>query len=165
MKTKRLYLRIEQKAKLMKKVLFTALLAMAFNFGFAAENADLFKVDDQEINAEFAQLNELEQFVSANEGITLSEINPSNPLVQNMSNSSDILGVLSTLRGDPPMGIPSFAWGACLGVAGIAIVYFVADDRDETKKALIGCVVVEGGLLLVYVIVWVLILGTGFAAF
>jgi hypothetical protein len=63
------------------------------------------------------------------------------------------------------LGIPSFAWGACLGVAGIAIVYFVADDRDETKKALIGCAVVEGGLFVVYVIVWVLILGSGFAAF
>ncbi len=149
----------------MKKALFTALLALAFNLGFAAENAELFKVDDQEINAEFAQLNELEQFVSANEGITLAEINPSNPLVQNVNNSSDILGILSTLRGDPPLGIPSFVWGACFGVAGIAVVYFVADDRDETKKAFIGCAVVEGGLFIIYIIVWVLILGTGFGSF
>ena len=37
----------------MKKLLFTALLALAFNLGNATENADLFKVDDQEINAEF----------------------------------------------------------------------------------------------------------------
>ena len=58
----------------MKKALFTALLALAFNLGFAAESADLFKVDDQEINTEFAQLNELEQFVNANEGITIRAI-------------------------------------------------------------------------------------------
>jgi hypothetical protein len=148
----------------MKKVLFTALLALAFNIGNATENADLFKVDDQEINAEFAQLNELEQFVEANEGLTLSEINTNNPLVQNLNNSSDILGVLSTLRGEPPLGIPSFAWGACFGVAGIAIVYFVSDDREETKKAFTGCVVVEGVVILIYV-VYVVIVGASLFAF
>jgi hypothetical protein len=148
----------------MKKVLFTALLALIFNFGNATENADLFKIDDQEINAEFAQLNELEQFVEANEGLTLSEINTNNPLVQNLNNSSDILGVLSTLRGEPPLGIPSFAWGACFGVAGIAIVYFVSDDRDETKKAFTGCVVVQGVVVLIY-IVYVVIVGASLFAF
>jgi hypothetical protein len=148
----------------MKKVLFTALLALIFNFGNATENADLFKIDDQEINAEFAQLNELEQFVEANEGLTLSEINTNNPLVQNLNNSSDILGVLSTLRGEPPLGIPSFAWGACFGVAGIAIVYFVSDDRDETKKAFTGCVVVQGVVILIY-IVYVVIVGASLFAF
>jgi hypothetical protein len=148
----------------MKKVLFTALLALIFNFGNATENADLFKIDDQEINAEFSQLNELEQFVEANEGLTLSEINTNNPLVQNLNNSSDILGVLSTLRGEPPLGIPSFAWGACFGVAGIAIVYFVSDDRDETKKAFTGCVVVQGVVILIY-IVYVVIVGASLFAF
>lgn len=148
----------------MKKVLFTALLALAFNIGNATENADLFRVDDQEINAEFAQLNELEHFVEANEGLTLSEINTNNPLVQNLNNSSDILGVLSTLRGEPPLGIPSFAWGACFGVAGIAIVYFVSDDREETKKAFTGCVVVEGVVILIYV-VYVVIVGASLFAF
>lgn len=149
----------------MKKLFFTALFALAFIMGNATENADLFKVDDQEINAEFAQLNELEQFVEANEGLTLSEININNPLLQNLNNSSDILGVLSTLRGEPPLGIPSFAWGACFGVIGIAIVYFVTDDREESKKALTGCVVVEGALLLIYLVVVVVILGNGFFAF
>ena len=153
----------KKKTTLMKKVLFTALLALAFNIGNATENADLFKVDDQEINAEFAQLNELEQFVEANEGLTLSEINTNNPLVQNLNNSSDILGVLSTLRGEPPLGIPSFAWGACFGVAGIAIVYFVSDDREETKKAFTGCVVVEGVVILIYV-VYVVIVGASLFA-
>jgi hypothetical protein len=148
----------------MKKVLFTALLALTFNLGNATENSDLFKVDDQEINAEFAQLNDLEQFVEANEGLTLSEINTNNPLVQNLNNSSDILGVLSTLRGEPPLGIPSFAWGACFGVAGIAIVYFVSDDRDETRSALTGCVVVQGVALLIY-IVYVVAVGAAFLAF
>jgi hypothetical protein len=148
----------------MKKVLFTALLALAFNLGFAAESADLFKVDDQEINTEFAQLNELEQFVNANEGITLEEINPSNPLVQNVNNSSDILGILSTLRGDAPLGIPSFVWGLCLSWVGVLVVYFVADDRDETKKAFTGCAV-NAGLYIIFVVVYVFIIGNSFLFF
>jgi hypothetical protein len=74
------------------------------------------------------------------------------------------LGVLSTLRGEPPLGIPSFAWGACFGVAGIAIVYFVSDDRDETKKAFTGCVVVQGVVVLIY-IVYVVIVGASLFAF
>jgi hypothetical protein len=148
----------------MKKALFTALLALAFNLGFAAESADLFKVDDQEINTEFAQLNELEQFVNANEGITLEEINPSNPLVQNVNNSSDILGILSTLRGDAPLGIPSFVWGLCLSWVGVLVVYFVADDRDETKKAFTGCAV-NAGLYIIFVVVYVFIIGNSFLFF
>jgi hypothetical protein len=154
----------KKKLHSMKKVLFTALLALTFNLGNATENADLFKVDDQEINAEFAQLNELEQFVEANEGLTLSEINTNNPLVQNLNNSSDILGILSTLRGEPPLGIPSFAWGACFGVAGIAVVYFVSDDRDETRKAFTGCAVVQGVAILIY-IVYVVAVGASILAF
>ncbi|HOY48888.1 MAG TPA: hypothetical protein PL185_03500 [Flavobacteriales bacterium] len=148
----------------MKKALFTALLALAFNLGFAAESADLFKVDDQEINTEFAQLNELEQFVNANEGITLEEINPSNPLVQNVNNSSDILGILSTLRGDAPLGIPSFVWGLCLSWVGVLVVYFVADDRDETKKAFTGCAV-NAGLYIIWIVVYVVIIGNSFLFF
>jgi len=148
----------------MKKVLFSALLAFAFTLGNAS-NAELFSVNEQELNTEFAQLNELEAFVEANEGITASEINAENPLVANLETSGDVLGALASFGGEPPLGIPSFLWGCVLGVAGIAIVYFVADDRDETKKALIGCAV-STGVGVLFWIVYVLILGaSGFLFF
>jgi hypothetical protein len=133
----------------MIKVLFSIMLAFTFSVGFAG-NAELFQVDEQEINAEFAQLNELEAFVEANNGITASEINAENPLVANLSTSNDILGALSSLAGEPPLGIPSFVWGLCLSWVGLGIVYFVADDRDETKKALIGCLVSAGLSVLIW---------------
>jgi hypothetical protein len=148
----------------MKKVFFSALLALTMNFGFAAAHAELFNVDEQEINAEFAQLNELEQFVSANEGITLSEINPSNPLVQNVNNSSDILGTLSSLKGEPPLGIPSIVWGICCSVPGVAIVYFVSEDEEETKKAVIGCAI-SGAVYVLYYVLGVVVGGLSFAFF
>jgi prolipoprotein diacylglyceryltransferase len=147
----------------MKKVLFSALLAFAFTLGNAS-NAELFSVNEQELNTEFAQLNELEAFVEANEGITASEINAENPLVANLETSGDVLGALASFGGEPPLGIPSFLWGFCFNVAGVALVYFVADDRDETKKALIGCAV-SAGLYLVWWIVWVLLIGNSFLFF
>jgi hypothetical protein len=147
----------------MKKVLFSTVLAFAFSLGYAG-NAELFQLDEQEINAEFAQLNELEAFVESNEGITASEINAESPLLTNLETSSDVLGALSSFASEPPLGIPSFLWGFCFNVAGVALVYFVADDRDETKKALIGCAV-SAGLYLLWWVVWVLLVGNSFLFF
>jgi len=147
----------------MRKALFSICLAFAFSTGFAG-NAELFNVDEQEINTEFAQLNELEAFVEANEGITISEINAENPLVTNMATSSDILGVLASLRGDAPLGIPSFVWGLCLSLPGVLLVYFVADDRDETKKAFTGCAV-GAGISIVFMVFYVVILSNPFLFF
>jgi hypothetical protein len=149
----------------MKKIIMSTLFAGFFAFNASASVAEVFEMDENFVNTELAQLNELDEFVAANEGITLSEMDASNGLLAELNGSSDILRTLELIgRGDPPLGIPSFLWGACFGVAGIAIVYFVTDDRDETKKALTGCAIVQGALILIYVIVWVLILGSAATA-
>lgn len=145
---------------MIKKVLFGAILALACNVGMANADASLFAVNEQEISNEFAQLNELEQYVNANEGVTLSSMDESNPLIANVSSSSNAMGALSAM-GEPPLGIPSFLWGFCFNVAGVALVYFVADDRDETKKAFIGCAV-SGGVYILWWVFWVLIAGNAF---
>jgi len=145
---------------MIKKVLFGAILALACNVGMANADASLFAVNEQEISNEFAQLNELEQYVNANEGVTLSSMDESNPLIANVSSSSNAMGALSAM-GEPPLGIPSFLWGFCFNVAGVALVYFVADDRDETKKAFIGCAV-SGGIYILWWVFWVLIAGNAF---
>jgi len=44
-------------------------------------------------------------------------------------------------------GISGYIWGACLGIAGVAIVYFLLDDasqqfrKSETTHAVIGCAI------------------------
>ena len=38
--------------------------------------------------------------------------------------------------------VGGFWWGCCLGIVGLALVYFITDnDKTEVKNALIGCVV------------------------
>lgn len=148
----------------MRKKIFTLLFAAISTMSFATGNAELFQVDVQELTADFAQLNELESFVNANEGITIDEINIENPLVQNVANASDVLGVLASLRGDSPLGIPSLVWGLCLSWVGVLIVYFVADDRDETKKAFTGCAI-NAGVYIIFFVVWVVLIGNSFLFF
>jgi hypothetical protein len=148
----------------MRKTIFTLFMALTFLPGIASVNTELFSVDDQELNTEFAQLNELEQFVSANEGITLSDINSENALVSNMANRADILSVIAGLRAEPPAGIPSLIWGLCLSWVGVLIVYFVADDRSETKKAFTGCLI-GAAVYVVFVVFYAVILGNAFLFF
>lgn len=145
-----------------KKALFSVLFACACNFGFAADAA-LFEVNEQEISTEFAQLDELENYVNANEDVTFSSMDASNPLLANVSAGNSALGVVSSLA-EAPLGIPSFLWGFCFNVAGVAIVYFVADDREETRKAFIGCAV-SGGLYILWWVFWVLVAGNAFLFF
>jgi hypothetical protein len=147
---------------MIKKVLFSALFACACNLGFAADAA-LFEVNEQEISTEFAQLDELESYVNANDGVTFSAMDASNPLLANVSAGNSALGVVSSLA-EAPLGIPSFLWGFCFNVAGVAIVYFVADDREETRKAFIGCAV-SGGLYILWWVFWVLVAGNAFLFF
>ncbi len=129
-----------------------------------ASDAELFKVDDQKINSEFADLNKLENYVNANEGVTLEEVQANNVNVLDglNENPESFQGMGSTLRGggDSPLGIPPFVWGCVLGWVGILIVYFVAEDREMTKKAFYGCLV--GGLVggVIYVIYFFLVLSS-----
>ena len=38
--------------------------------------------------------------------------------------------------------VGGFWWGCCLGVVGLALVYFITDhDKDQVRKAFLGCVV------------------------
>jgi hypothetical protein len=138
----------------MKKLLSIALvLVLSLTGRVMASDAGLFKVDDQKINSEFSDLNKLENFVNANEGVTLEEVqaNNINDLDGLNENPESFQGMVSTLRGggDSPLGIPPFVWGLCLGWVGILIVYFVGEDRELTKKAFYGCL---GGCLVIEVI-------------
>lgn len=147
----------------MRKLIFTTLFAAASALSFASESAADFQVNDQEFATEFAQLNALDAYVDANEGVTYSEMGK-NSLLDNVSGTTDVNGVVNAM-GEPPLGIPSFLWGFCFGVLGILLVYFISDDRDETRKALIGCAV-NAGVSLLFWVVYVLILGaSGFLFF
>lgn len=124
-----------------------------------ANNADLFSYNADQVDQELAQLQDLEDYVSANPGVTLNNLQAEdNSLIADLNLSLSNLSGFS-FSGEPPLGIPSFLWGCVFGIVGVAIVYFVTDsDMDETKKAFLGCVVATGAYLIFWV-VWVLLIG------
>jgi hypothetical protein len=104
-----------------------------------ASQADLFSVDSDAIYTEMAELVELESHVAATSQ-TYSELQmEESALIANLSVANGMSG-MHLLEG-PPLGIPSFVWGLCFNVTGLAVVYFITEDSEETKKALWGCVV------------------------
>jgi hypothetical protein len=146
----------------MKKLLSIGLvLVLSLTGRVLASDAELFKVDDQKINNEFSDLNKLENFVNANEGVTLEEVQAKNLNVLDglNENPESFQGMGSTLRGggDSPLGIPPFIWGCVLSWVGVLIVYLIAEDREMTKMALYGCLAGAVGWLvfsILYSVIW-----------
>ncbi len=146
----------------MKKTLLTPVFALIIAVsGVFAGNADLFSYDRSQLDDEFAELNMLENYVKINEGITLTSlIDENHPLIAGISLSNPFAPAIPF--DEPPLGIPSFWWGCCIGVWGIAVVYFVTEDKEETKQAFKGCVVGTLVGLVLYVGVYVWILGNAY---
>ncbi len=129
----------------MKKIFTTLLtLAIASTITVAGGNdpeKDPFKIDMSAQSSAMEQLDELESLVQM-EGLKMQDINSDNGARFNDLNlDRNYSGMSSMADGEHALGIPPFLWGFCLGIAGIAVVYFVTEDNEQTKKALLGCVI------------------------
>lgn len=141
------------------KSLLLAITFVAGMFAAKAENASLFQYDRNAVNNEMTQLNKVESYVNAHEGVTLNQLkSENNSIVQDVNLNSNA-GFASTASG--PAGIPSFVWGFCLSWVGILIVYLVVQDSEETKKALYGCLVSAA----IYILWWVFVVLIGGGSF
>jgi hypothetical protein len=142
----------------MKKLLVPVLLLLFASYSAFANDADLFKFDYNAVQAEFAQLNQLGDMVTANEDLTYSALKLTNEnLITSLSLVSEGALPLQAAEG-PVLGIPSFLWGCVLGVPGLVVVYIVSDqDSVETKKALWGCVASSGVIAVGYVIYYIVV--------
>lgn len=114
-------------------------------------------MNEQSINAEFEKLNKLEQYVTSHEGTTLEDVKDSE-LTKDLNLDTNVTNTVAS--GELPLNIPAFWWGCVLGLVGVLIVYLVTDkDKDQTKKALFGCLVFAAVLVIYYVVVLGLIGG------
>ena len=118
----------------MKKILLLLLIVPFLGF---SSDSDLFKVDQKKVDSYMMNIEKIESLVQQNSNDYLVTYDL-NPQLFEKSNLNTTLN-FSLVYGDPPLGIPSFVWGLCCGVSGLAVVYFVTDDKEETKKALYGC--------------------------
>ncbi len=106
----------------------------------------ILKMDEKSIDAEFEQLNKIEQYVKTNKGVTADDVK-NTELAKDLKLDTNVTAAVAPE--ELPLGIPAFWWGCVLGVIGVILVYVLTDkDKEQTKKALIGA--------LIWIAVWVL---------
>ncbi len=137
----------------MKKLLLFVVLLATIHVGFA-RTADLFSYDKARVQKALVNADALDHYVSQ-AMVSLDKIDLSNPVTANFKAESD-----NNLMDEPALGIGGFWWGLILGWVGILIVYLVTEDKEETKKALYGCIVQGVVGLACYVLYLALIVGT-----
>jgi hypothetical protein len=142
----------------MKKLLLSFLLALFACFSTFANDADLFNLDYNAVQSEFADLDQLSNMVAANSDLTYTSLKLSDEnLITGLKLVSNVSAPFGTF-GEPLLGIPSFLWGCVFGPIGMLVVYVGTDeDKEETKKALWGCVAstaAYGVFYIVWAVVW-----------
>lgn len=114
--------------------------------------------NEQAVNAEFEKLNKLEEFVAANEGVTIEDVQ-NTELTQDLKLDTNVANTVAV--DELPLGIPAFWWGCVLGPLGVLAVYLITDkDKDQTKKAIYGCLVTAAVYVIYYIVVVALIGGS-----
>ena len=96
----------------MKKILSVlSVFCLTLSFAFATEPGEAFSFEEDQISAEFDQLNKIEKYVQES-NVTLEELQAQNSdLVAGIDLSADTAGALAAA--DLPLGIPAFWWGLC----------------------------------------------------
>lgn len=135
----------------MKKTLTFLVVCIFLTVSAFAGKQNLFSIDESHLNSELAELTALENYLADNTATLTSLTEQNHLLVANFSSNSGWRSIAGLA--EPPLGVSSFIWGFCLGLPGLAIVYFVAEDPAETKKALWGCIA-STVLYSVFYVVW-----------
>lgn len=120
----------------------------------------VFGYDQNALESAFFELDELDNYLEQNEGLTYNDLQAAGNVL--IAGISDISAPLGLPDGDDelPLGIPAFWWGCILGWVGLLVVYLVTDkDKEQTKKALTGCLISTGVSVAISVVYWVWIFG------
>jgi hypothetical protein len=144
----------------MKKTFFLT-MCLLYLFTATSNTDGLFSFNKEELTAEMQDLQNLENYIVDNNGITFAELEENNSeLLANVLSANSCPYSYQLLLSDVPLGIPSFVWGLCCGFAGVGIVYFMTEDREEVKKSLYGCLTFGGIYAVLYFVYAVAIVST-----
>lgn len=135
----------------MKKLLLVICVSV-FALGSAlANDSELFSYDKAKVNQAVSDMSQVEKMINQNPNVSVDDLMTQGKLDASFeANSASPFSVM----GEPPLGIPSFLWGCILGWVGLLIVYLISEDKEETKKALWGCVAATVAWVVFYFAFW-----------
>ncbi len=137
----------------MKRLIFIFLLNL---FGFAkisANDADLFKYDKPAVNAALSDLSIIENYVAEHPALAIECFTKAGTV--KLSGLDLVTNPFFSDDNKPPLLIPSFWWGFVFSVAGVGLVYLASHgDKEQTRKAWIGCAVSGSLVLLTWFCIW-----------
>lgn len=128
----------------MKKLIYSLFIISASFSTFASNDFGYNTTINQN---EFDKVVQLEKYLEKNQNVTLIDLKAKNSeLVNGLNLVEDAtISNLNLNKNLPLLG--GFWWGCCLGIVGLALVYFITDnDKDVVRKAFWGCLI---GTLLV----------------
>jgi hypothetical protein len=117
------------------------------------EISSITEFNDAEIYDAFAEVSSLDQYLAENNDKTFADISQENGSLLNGISATTTLP-FSASSDELVLGIPSFFWGCVFGWVGLLVVYLVLENKDQTKKALTGCVIGTLVTVVLYVVVF-----------
>lgn len=142
---------------------FLALLMFSFQtFAYSSKTSasvtkseiqSVTEFDDSEIYAAFADVSDLDQYLTQNDNKTYTEVSQENGTLLNGISSSTSLP-FSASTDELVLGIPSFLWGCVFGWVGLLVVYLVLENKEQTKKALYGCIASTVVSVVLYIVIF-----------
>lgn len=122
------------------KVNFLLFLLSFFATTTFAATTDL-DYQAMDVKNEFSKVDKLEKYLAEHPDVTLEELKQTKPeLLKGFDLVANTDTNFAPTKEMPLVG--GFWWGCCLGVVGLALVYFITDhDKDQVRKAFWGCVI------------------------
>ena len=108
--------------------------------------------NESEVYTAFADVSALDQYLTLNDGKSFSDVSKVNSSILNGVSATTALPATSGGKDELALGIPSFLWGCVLGWVGMLIVYLVTENKEQTKKALWGCLAGTAIEVAIYVV-------------
>jgi hypothetical protein len=121
----------------MKNIILSFCLVFS-SFGVFAK--DDFEIID--VKNDFEQLNKVEKYIHQHPESSLADLKSNSPeVLEGLILEENTNSINSNSMKDMPL-VGGFWWGCCLGVVGLALVYFITDNnKSQVRPALWGCLI------------------------
>lgn len=122
----------------MKKIVIILLCLLCTRQTITASEYADFQIDESQCKAQLEAISALEATIATRGDVSYATLQAEN---SHLLGQAAVAATLETsiVRRDRMPIAPSFVWGLCLGVAGLAAVYFVTQKNRDIVWAAVGC--------------------------